>query len=211
MVHRTPFFLPIFYPTLTWRIPTDQNKLFLTFDDGPVPGPTEFVLETLKGHGLKATFFSIGDNIRKHPEIFRKISEENHVIGNHTFNHLSGWKTKTGAYVDNVERCKSEMESQLPALTQSQRKQLFRPPYGRITRRQIAALQNFKIIMWDVLSMDYGRMNADRCLKNTIRATRPGSIIVFHDSYKAEKNLEYVLPRFVDHFLSQGFEFNAIQ
>jgi peptidoglycan/xylan/chitin deacetylase (PgdA/CDA1 family) len=186
--------------------------LFLTFDDGPVPGPTEFVLDTLKRHALKATFFSIGDNIRKHPDIYQRMQAEHHTLGNHTFNHLSGWKTGTQEYVDNVEQCMQEMQSQWRETGQSASSSpLFRPPYGRITRKQIENLDAFEIIMWDVLSMDYSHMNEDRCLKNTIRATRNGSIIVFHDSYKAEKNLLYVLPRYVDHFLSQGYTFKAIQ
>jgi peptidoglycan/xylan/chitin deacetylase (PgdA/CDA1 family) len=191
---------------------TREKVLFLTFDDGPVPGPTEFVLDTLRSHAINATFFSIGENIRRHPDIYRRMQAEHHTLGNHTFNHLSGWKTGTREYVNNVERCMQEMQSQSQETGQGvSSSALFRPPYGRITRKQIEKLHPFKIIMWDVLSMDYSHMNEDRCLSNTIRATRKGSIIVFHDSYKAEKNLMYVLPRYVDHFLSCGFGFKAIQ
>lgn len=210
MVHRTPFFLPLLYPSLTWRIPTVEKELFLTFDDGPVPGPTEFVLETLSKFNALATFFCIGDNIRKHPEIFREIIHRGHAVGNHTFNHLSGWKSKTSRYQDNVLQCQQQMDTTClgPQLGQPN---LFRPPYGRITRSQIRALADFKIVMWDVLSVDYNRrLSPEQCLRNTIRATRNGSIVVFHDSLKAEKNLMAVLPGYMDHFLSRGYLFKCL-
>ena len=212
MVHRTPFFLPLLYPSLIWRIPSDKKELFLTFDDGPVSGPTEFVLDTLGRHNARATFFCMGDNIRKHPEVFRKVVAAGHKVGNHTFNHLNGWKTSTEHYLSNMEQCNREILLHLSA----QEKQLtptflFRPPYGRITRDQINAMPDSKIIMWDVLSVDYNRyLSAEKCLRNTIRATRSGSVIVFHDSFKAERNLTFVLPRYIEHFSSLGFEFNVI-
>ncbi len=212
MVHRTPFFLPLLYPSLIWRIPSDKKELFLTFDDGPVSGPTEFVLDTLGRHNARATFFCIGDNIRKHPEVFRKVVAAGHKVGNHTFNHLNGWKTGTEHYLSNMEQCNREILLHLSA----QEKQLtptflFRPPYGRITRDQINAIPDSKIIMWDVLSVDYNRhLSAEKCLRNTIRATRSGSVIVFHDSFKAERNLTFVLPRYIEHFSSLGFKFNVI-
>lgn len=214
MVHRTPFFLPILYPSLTWRMPSDTNTLYLTFDDGPVPGPTEFVLEILHRAGVKATFFSIGDNIRKHPEIFRNVLRHGHAIGNHTYHHLNGWKTTANDYEKNVKRCREEIEAHLEEDSHrpnSNRHLLFRPPFGRVTRNQIKKLQlEYKIIMWDVLSTDYNKnLSGEKCLTNTISACRPGSIIVFHDSYKAEKNLTYVLPRFVEHFLEKGFGFGV--
>ena len=207
MVHRTPFFFPWLYPKLTWRIPDATKNLFLTFDDGPVPGPTEFVAETLKATNTRATFFCIGDNIRKHPAIFRTLLEHKHRIGNHTFNHLNGWRTSRQKYLENVQECNAVINAPEGADAVT----LFRPPYGRITREQIAGLSAFKIIMWDVLTMDYRRtLSPERCLRNTIRAAREGSIIVFHDSLKAEKNLVYVLPRFIDHFKSLGYDFNVI-
>lgn len=212
MVHRTPFFLPLLYPSLIWRIPSEKKELFLTFDDGPVSGPTEFVLDTLGTYNARATFFCIGDNIRKHPEVFRKIVAAGHKVGNHTFNHLNGWKTGTENYLSNVEQCNREILIHLPV----EEKQvtptfLFRPPYGRISRNQIKAMPDHKIIMWEVLSVDYNQyLPAEKCLRNTIRATRSGSIIVFHDSYKAEINLTFALPRFIEHFSSLGFEFNII-
>lgn len=207
MLHRTPFFLPWFYPSLLWRIPTATKELYLTFDDGPVPGPTEFVLNELSKASAKATFFCIGDNVRKHPEIFRKVLQEGHTIGNHTFNHLNGWKTKSNAYVDNITRCAETLRENSTSGTSN----LLRPPYGRITRSQISQLQQYSIVMWDVLSKDYDKdLSPEDCLRNTIRATRPGSIIVFHDSFKAERNMTYALPRLLDHFSAQGFVFKSL-
>jgi peptidoglycan/xylan/chitin deacetylase (PgdA/CDA1 family) len=207
MVHRTPFFFPWLYPGLTWRIPDATKRLFLTFDDGPVPGPTEFALETLSKANVKGTFFCIGDNIRKHPIVFKSLITQGHRAGNHTFNHLNGWRTSTGHYIDNVKACAEVLTDSNPKGEMP----LFRPPYGRITRAQIARLPDFRIVMWDVLTMDYRRtLGPERCLRKTIHAARDGSIVVFHDSHKAEKNLTYVLPRFIDHFKSLGYEFSVI-
>lgn len=207
MVHRTPFFLPWLYPTLTWRIPDATKQLFITFDDGPVPGPTEFVIDTLAAADVRATFFCIGDNVDKHPSVYRSLLAHGHSVGNHTFHHLNGWRTSTRTYVDDVRLCAGVLGER----DANQRSALFRPPYGRISREQIRALPSFRIIMWDVLTMDYRRtLSPARCLQNTIGAVRDGSIVVFHDSLKAEKNLRYVLPRFIDHFKSQGYSFNVI-
>jgi peptidoglycan/xylan/chitin deacetylase (PgdA/CDA1 family) len=198
---RVPFFLPWLFPNLVWKINTAEKELFLTFDDGPVPGPTEFVLETLRKYNCKATFFCIGDNIRKHPEIFRKVVSDGHVVGNHTFNHLSGWSTSVDKYLENVMQC--------DALIQNSK--FFRPPYGRITGKQVKALSDFNIIMWDVLTIDYNKnVSPESCLKNSIRVTRPGSIIVFHDSVKAERNMMYALPRYIEHFQKLGFSFKLL-
>lgn len=209
MFHRTPPLLPFLYPSLIWRMPTDEKTLYLTFDDGPVPGPTEFVLETLQKFDIKATFFCIGENIRKYPQIFKRVVDHGQTIGNHTFNHLNGWRTHNDSYFENIRLCKAEIENHFAAGYKNT--PLFRPPYGRITRNQIKSLAAYKIIMWDVLSIDYNKnLQSEKCLKNSVAATRPGSIIVFHDSYKAEKNLTYTLPRFVEHFLTQGFTFKGI-
>jgi peptidoglycan-N-acetylglucosamine deacetylase len=203
--HRTPFFLPLLYPSLVWRMPDTGKDLYLTFDDGPVSGPTEFVLDELQQSGTSATFFCIGDNVRKHPAVFEKIITGKHAIGNHTFNHVNGWRTSRDNYMENIKL----FEKCLPdSITKPS---IFRPPYGKITRSQIQALWNYKIIMWDVLSQDYNKhLSPDRCLCKTINASRPGSIIVFHDSYKAEKNLKFVLPRFIKHFQQQGYTFKTL-
>lgn len=201
VLFRTPFFLPLVYPELTWRIPTTEKKIYLTFDDGPVPGPTEFVLEQLKRYKAKATFFCIGNNIEKHRSVFDRIVKEGHVVGNHTFNHAKGWSSSDERYLDEVKSCQALMG----------KVNLFRPPYGRIRRSQIKLLKDYHIVMWDVLSHDYSpTMSEERCLKGVSRATRKGSIVVFHDSYKAEKNMTYVLPRILDHFSQQGFTFDSL-
>jgi peptidoglycan/xylan/chitin deacetylase (PgdA/CDA1 family) len=206
--YRAPFFLPWLYPNLVWRIPTAKKELFLTFDDGPVPGPTDFVLETLRTYSIKATFFCIGDNVQKHPDVFRKVVEDGHTIGNHTFNHLKGWSTSLEKYLQNVSLCDSTIQNSKFKIGDSK---LFRPPYGRITRKQIKALHDYKIIMWDVLSNDYNTsVQPESCLRNSIRVTRPGSIIVFHDSVKAERNMRYALPRYIEYFSERGYTFNAL-
>jgi peptidoglycan/xylan/chitin deacetylase (PgdA/CDA1 family) len=187
-------------------MPSEEKKLYLTFDDGPIPGPTEFVLDQLRGVGIKATFFSIGDNVKKHPEVFRRILDEGHAVGNHTFHHLSGWKTSVADYIANVSMCDDVIrESGYSKLT------LFRPPYGRITRRQISSLDGRRIVMWDVLTNDYAsNLAPDDCLRGSLAATRPGSIVVFHDSLKAEKNLRHVLPKYLEHFQKQGYTFHRL-
>lgn len=206
--HQTPFFLPWLYPSLTWRMVTGKKELYLTFDDGPVPGPTEFVLEELSRASVKATFFCIGDNVRKHPDVFRRIVKDGHVIGNHTLNHVNGWKTSTEKYLSNVKA----FDEPLAEAGYIKPTGLFRPPYGRITRKQINAMNLYRIIMWDVLSQDYDhRLSPEQCLRRTLKACRPGSIIVFHDSYKSEKNMTYTLPRLIDHYGGKGFCFKGLE
>lgn len=200
--YRTPSLLPVFYPSLLWRVKTTKKDLYLTFDDGPIHGPTDFVLDTLRSFNAKATFFCIGDNVRKHPDQFQKIISEGHSVGNHTFNHVNGWRTPTEDYINNVEVCQQQLSMQ---------PRLFRPPFGRITRSQISRLLSYKIIMWDVLTFDYDRSLAEeKCLRGAISAVRNGSIVVFHDSIKAEKNLTYVLPRFIEHCASNGYSFKSL-
>lgn len=198
---RTPSFLPLIYPSLTWRVNTLQKDIYLTFDDGPVDGPTDFVLDTLRAFNAKATFFCIGDNIRKQPALFEKVVSEGHVVGNHTFNHLNGWRTANDQYVQNILDCQNLLPS----------KKLFRPPFGRIKKSQIALLKDYQIIMWDLLTFDYDRSLAgEKSLRGAQAAIRPGSIVVFHDSIKAEKNLTYVLPRFMEHCASKGYSFKSL-
>ncbi len=207
---RTPFFLPFVYPTLLWRARTDKKELYLTFDDGPINGPTEFVLDTLEQFSAKATFFCIGDNIRKHPDVFRKVIASGHSIGNHTYNHLNGWKTPDARYIENIRLCEEQMTA--GGYRNSAGPGLLRPPYGRITFSQIRSLRQFKIVMWDVLTKDYDHSyTPDFLLSKAITLSRAGSIVVFHDSLKAEKNLKYILPAYLRHFTDQGFTFKAIQ
>lgn len=204
--HRTPFFLPLLYPSLLWRMPSDERALYLTFDDGPVPGPTEFVLDVLREHNARATFFCIGDNVRKYPDLFRRIGEEGHAIGNHTFHHINGWRTRSADYLADVRKF-----DEVSAAAGMERKvRLFRPPYGKITPRQIAGLRHYTVAMWDVLTQDYdNRLAKERCLDGSLRACRAGSLVVFHDSFKARRNMEYALPRLMDR-LSDEFVFKAL-
>jgi peptidoglycan/xylan/chitin deacetylase (PgdA/CDA1 family) len=207
--YRTPFFLPWLYPDLVWRLPAQEKVIYLTFDDGPVPGVTEFVLENLSKYAAKATFFCIGDNILKHPEVFQRVVSAGHGIGNHTFNHLKGWSTPVEKYIENTRQFEEHI-SEHQLLTQGQAK-LFRPPYGRIKRSQISALKEYRIIMWDVLSYDYCKSGkVENQLRGTISATRPGSIVVFHDSFKAEPKMQYILPRYLEHFADKGYQFLTI-
>ncbi|MEY4931069.1 MAG: hypothetical protein RI909_1793 [Bacteroidota bacterium] len=211
MIFRTPFFLPWLYPELVWKVATQEKKIFLTFDDGPVPGATEFVLDTLKNFHAGATFFCIGDNVRKHPEVFERVMQDGHTIGNHTFNHLKGWNYATSEYLDNVALCANEFSVAGWQRSQSDAKPLFRPPYGRIKRSQIKGLPNYRIIMWDVLTHDYAKSySPEQCLAGSVRATRPGSIVVFHDSVKAERNMKFALPRYLEHFSDLGFSFESL-
>ena len=200
---KTSYFIKRIFSNYVWDIPNSENKVYLTFDDGPTPEITEWTLEQLKGYNAKATFFCIGNNIHKHPEIFKKIIQENHAIGNHTYNHLKGWETPTAEYIENIKFCQSEIinhKSQIP--------NLFRPPYGKIKPSQSMILRKlgYKIIMWDVLSCDFDQtITPEKCLDNVIKNVKSGSIIVFHDSVKAEQNLKYVLPKTLAFLKEKGF------
>ncbi|TSD62155.1 polysaccharide deacetylase family protein [Inquilinus sp. KBS0705] len=201
---KTPWLLKKLYPKLIWNANAGTRCIYLTFDDGPIPIVTPFVLNILKKHNAKATFFCIGDNISKHPDIFDQLKTDGHAIGNHTFNHLRGWDTDDNTYLQNYLLADKLIGGNI-----------FRPPYGRIKRSQVRMLQNARpdinIIMWDVLSGDFdiGLKPAD-CLKNVLKHTRPGSIVVFHDSVKAFKRLEYVLPLAMEHWVKQGYEFRVL-
>jgi peptidoglycan/xylan/chitin deacetylase (PgdA/CDA1 family) len=188
-----------------WQVRVSERKVFLTFDDGPVPGPTEFVLGELKRVGAKATFFCVGDNVSRYPDIYRKVLDAGHLAANHTFHHLDGWKHSLSHYLDNVRLCDEHLGAGSGA-------RLFRPPYGKLTRAQRKALSGgYRIVMWDVLTADFDeRLDKGACLRQSIRATRPGSIVVFHDSLKAEKNLRHVLPRYLDHLKGEGYSFDTI-
>jgi peptidoglycan-N-acetylglucosamine deacetylase len=186
---------------LTWRIPVGEPVLFLTFDDGPVPGLTEWILDELDKYGAKATFFCVGENVRKHPELYARILQAGHRTGNHTFSHLNSYKSGLRTYTRDVLKAARVIDSRL-----------FRPPYGRI--RPWAArilLPRFRIILWDVLSMDYDRaLDPVTVLNNVVTESRPGSIIVFHDNLKARVNLEFALPGVLDHFSKAGYRFLAL-
>jgi len=207
---RTPRFMMRFFSTYAWRFLSDKKEIFLTFDDGPTPEITEFVLTELRKHQAKATFFCIGKNIQNHPEIFSKLISDGHSIGNHTQNHLKGWKSETNTYVKNALECEQTIK-QFNTSTITQK--LFRPPYGKIKKNQAKQLikKGYKIIMWSVLSADFDtKISNEKCLENVLKNTEPGSIIVFHDSVKAAERMKYALPKVLKHFSDKGFVFKSI-
>jgi peptidoglycan-N-acetylglucosamine deacetylase len=210
---KTPAFLKYCYPDLLWDATDNQADtfhLYVTFDDGPVPEITDFVLETLESYQARATFFCVGENIQKHPQVYQSVLLHHHATGNHTYNHLNGWKTDNAAYFENVRLCEAAMEQGMER--NGGQKKLFRPPYGKIKRSQIRHIsQGYSIVMWHILSGDFdANFDAETCLKKCIAHTRSGTIIIFHDSYKAEKNLKYVLPRYLDHFAQAGYRFLSL-
>lgn len=214
---KTPGIVKTLLPNFVWNVNTEDKTLYLTFDDGPTPEITPWVLDQLKAYNAKATFFCIGKNIESHSEIFQKVLEEGHVVANHTYDHLKGWKTKTKVYVDNTELCDSVMTFQI----QNSKSQdlnpdalkLFRPPYGKFKTKQSKKLQKlgYKIVLWDVLSYDWDKsVSEQQCYNNVISAVNSGSIIVFHDSVKASRNLQYTLPKVLEYYSKKGFQFNAL-
>jgi peptidoglycan/xylan/chitin deacetylase (PgdA/CDA1 family) len=190
------------YPKAIWNVETEKNEIFLTFDDGPVPGITDWVLDELKKYNAKATFFCVGTNILKHPQIFERIKQEGHQIANHTMTHLKGLKSSVSDYIAEIDECKKLINNPL-----------FRPPYGRLKRNQYRLLINkgYKIVFWDVISYDYESILPENCLQKAINNTVKGSIVLFHDSLKAEKNLKIVLPLYLKHFANLQFKFNKLE
>lgn len=202
MFAKSPAILKLLYPSLLWDISTDKKEIFLTFDDGPNPEITPWVLDCLKKYNAKATFFCVGENVCKYPDTQKKILEEGHSVGNHTYNHLKGWETNNNVYFQNIQKAKEYINSNL-----------FRPPYGRIGPLQIKSIKKeYSIIMWSVLTYDFdNNISPEKCYKNSIELTKKGSIVVFHDSLKASKNLKYALPKFLAHFSNKGFTFSKLE
>lgn len=225
---KTPQFIKRLFPNYVWDFSFNTKTIYLTFDDGPTPKVTNWVLKLLKDYNAKATFFCIGDNIKKHPDIFKCVILEGHSIGNHTYNHLKGWQTSTKMYLDNVMKCEevmndafrvqseqSKINNQKSSIVnrQSPISNLFRPPYGQITPKLGKQLlqKDYTIIMWDIIAYDWDNsISSQQCLKNVINNVTDGSIVVLHDSIKASKHLYYVLPKLLEHFSKQGFCFKAI-
>lgn len=207
---KTPWWLKKLYPRCIWDIPSGEKVLYLTFDDGPHPEVTPFVLDTLQQYNAKGTFFCIGKNVATHKEIYSNMLDAGHRAGNHTFHHLNGWKATDEHYLKNILEAGKYIDSNL-----------FRPPYGRITRFQVKLLteirnspvnNNFRIIMWDVLSGDFDTsLTGDTCASYVIKNAKPGSIVVFHDSEKAFPRLKEALPKTLRHFSNQGYRFEAIR
>lgn len=199
---KSPFFLKKYYSNFVWKIPTTEKIIYLTFDDGPTPEITEWTLATLKTFNAKATFFCVGSNVAKHPEIFQKIICDGHAIGNHTHHHLNGWHTDKEAYFRNIKKCEEVVKSNL-----------FRPPYGRIKKSQYELIKDdYKVIMWDVLSGDFdSKTSPEKCLHNVKNNTTEGSVVVFHDSLKAADNLKYTLPKVLEYFTEKGYRFEKLE
>jgi peptidoglycan/xylan/chitin deacetylase (PgdA/CDA1 family) len=198
---KTPKLVQTLMPAYTWRLPSEEKSIFLTFDDGPIPEVTPWVLQTLAEYKARATFFCVGENVHRYPEIYQQLLQAGHSVGNHTHNHLNGWHTEHLPYIHNVRHCARLVKSPL-----------FRPPYGRLLPPQRAFLErHYRIVMWDVLSGDFDPdLPPRRCLENVVAHASPGSIVVMHDSRKAEPRLRYVLPRLLDHFNARGYRFDAI-
>lgn len=207
---RTPGFLRKLLPGMHFTIETSEQIAYLTFDDGPVNLHCQWILECLRQHNAKASFFLVGDNVLKHPELVRSILEDGHTIGNHTQNHLNGFQTPTPDYLKNVERCQEALSAFLP----EDMPKMFRPPYGKLLPAQFKAIKRlgYEIVMWDVLSKDYDQnLGAEDVCNNVIPNTKPGSILVFHDNIKAEKSLKEALPKILSELAGKGFRFEALK
>jgi len=189
------------FPNFVWEKSENENNIYLTFDDGPSEELTFWILDELKKYNAKATFFCVGDNVAKYPESYNRILQENHSVGNHTFNHLNGYKTKSSDYINNFAKANEIIDSNL-----------FRPPYGRIKKSQAKEiLKSKKIIMWNVLSLDYSnKISPQQCFENIKKYTTSGSIIVFHDNKKAEKNMKYALQKTLEYYSEKNYTFEKI-
>ena len=208
---KTPRLIMRIFSKYTWRFSFNKKEVFLTFDDGPTPEMTKFVLSELKKYEAKATFFCIGKNITKQPEIFQNIISDGHAIGNHTQNHLNGWRTDDQEYINSVLDCENVISR---TMKNAVNPKLFRPPYGKIMSSQARMLfkKEYKIIMWDVLSGDFDTsITKEKCLQNVLKNTRKGSIIVFHDSVKAAERMQYALPIVLKIFTEKGFTFSKMK
>lgn len=202
LIEQPPLLYRLLYPRTVWRKPIEGEKVvYLTFDDGPIPEITPWVLDVLDKYNIKATFFCVGDNVRKHPEVYAEVLRRGHKVGNHTFNHLQGIKTRTKNFVKNADLAHEYIDSSL-----------FRPPHGHMRWPQYWALRNkYEIVMWDVVTRDYSKyMDPDKVYDNVRRYTREGSVIVFHDSLKAERNMKGALAKSIEWLISEGYTFKLL-
>ncbi|MDH5608588.1 MAG: polysaccharide deacetylase family protein [Cyclobacteriaceae bacterium] len=206
--YKTPSWLRRWYPQFVWKIDENDPVIYLTFDDGPVPGATPYVLDILDQYQARATFFVVGDNVRKHPSLFREVLTRGHAVGNHTYHHLKGWSVSAQLYADDIARCRQVMEDEGAILGSTP---LFRPPYGRITTQQARqVVQGHRVIMWDILSGDFDlSLNVDSSFR-ALKKAEQGSVIVFHDSEKYLMNVKKLLPALLADFSSRGYKFNAL-
>ncbi|MBK8052116.1 MAG: polysaccharide deacetylase family protein [Saprospiraceae bacterium] len=198
---KTPPVVKTLFSDFIWSMPSDEKKVYLTFDDGPVPVVTPWVLDVLKDYDFEATFFCVGENVKNYSKIYARILRDGHATGNHTFNHLNGWFTDKDTYLENIKMCDEYVHTQL-----------FRPPYGKLKPGQAAGLKTQKtIVMWDVLSGDFDKfLSPEKCLDNVQKNYESGSVIVFHDSLKAEEKLKFILPAFLTHLSDNGYKAAAI-
>ncbi|MDX1271699.1 polysaccharide deacetylase family protein [Bizionia paragorgiae] len=207
---KIPSIIKRIFPNYVWDFSSSSKVIYLTFDDGPTPEITPWVLDVLETYNAKATFFCIGDNINRHPSLFRDVIARGHAIGNHTQNHLRGWNTATPLYIENTLKAQDAIDRHAPSPITTK---LFRPPYGQIKPSQGRALlqMGYKIIMWSVITFDWeDYLTKARCLDNAIKHTKDGNIIVFHDSVKASKNMMHALPEVLKHFSERGYTFKAL-
>lgn len=205
---RTPKLLAWLLRRFEWRIRTTEKKIYLTFDDGPVPEATPLVLDLLDQYDAKASFFCIGDNVAKHPELFERVWQSGHAIGNHTYHHIKGWETEFGSYMKEVADCAAVIAS-----GHHPEQKIMRPPYAKVTWKQSGAIkkQGYRIVMWDVLSADFDqRISPQQCLDNVIKNIRPGSIVIFHDSQKARKNMEFALKGTLEFMKKNGYRSESL-
>lgn len=198
---KTPSVIRQLYKHVTWKLPNDRSAVYLTFDDGPIPSITEKTLDILKEYDVKATFFCVGENVERHPTIFNRIITEKHHVGNHSYNHLNGWKTNNETYFQNIEKCQSLIKTNL-----------LRPPYGKIKREQITQLKaTYQLIMWDVLSGDFDpKTSVEKIVSNCVESTESGSIIVMHDNIKCGEKMLEALPQIIQQLKAKGFVFEVI-
>lgn len=206
--YKTPIIIQKLFPSFNWKVNTIEKVIFPTFDDGPIPELTHNLLKILNDYDAKATFFCVGENIKKHPEIFNSILNSGHSVGNHTFNHLKAWKTNNEDYFNNVQLCQQEIEKYV-----KQDKKLFRFPYGQFNLKIARRLnqEGYDLIMWDVLSKDYNiSISSDRILQKSIEYSENGSIIVFHDNLKAKDKILQFLPLYLKHFSDIGYKFKKL-
>lgn len=199
--HTIPLWMQRLFPSVTWRVNAGHPVVYLTFDDGPHPEITPWVLQQLEAYNAQATFFCVGDNVRKYPETYKSILKNGHRTGNHTYHHLNGWKTGLDTYLENIRKCAEWVDSDL-----------FRPPYGKFTPAQLKRIrQDYRVVMWDLLTRDYDhQINTDRALGIVQQELRQGSVVVFHDSEKAYQNLRVMLPRFLSFCREKGFNFESL-
>jgi peptidoglycan/xylan/chitin deacetylase (PgdA/CDA1 family) len=218
---KTTSLIKRFFSNYIWDIPNSKKTVYLTFDDGPTPDISYWILDQLREHEIKATFFCVGENLKRHPEVAERILQEGHIIANHTFTHPNGWTTNTEKYIEDALLCEEEIRKQVAVFSsrsetenRSLTTKLFRPPYGKLSPSQSTILRKmgYKIIMWDVLAADFlEEVSKEECLDNVINNATSGSIIIFHDNPKAFRDLEYTLPKAIEFLKEKGYKFDKIQ